>query len=134
MNDKDALKDVLASNVNTEVLVFRGATTGELMVLAGVSTAIVVPAALVLGVMSAKVPLFISLSLPVVFILIFVCSSFLLAIKRGRPDGYFAHRLLLLAHKLKLKPSSLVVEHGRLSSHRVKQIVVAESFMQTDDA
>jgi len=133
MNDKSALNDVLASNVNSEVLVFRGATTGELMVVAAISTAIVVPCSLLLGLATGKVPLFVSLSLPVVFASIYVCSSLLLSIKRGRPDGYFEHRFLLVLQRARLRPSSLVAEHGAMSPFRTKQIVVIDSRVEHDD-
>jgi len=133
MNYHDELQDVVASNVNDEVLVFRGSTTGELISIAWVSAAIIVPVAIIAGLVFGSLPLFISLALPVVFLLVFAFSTVLQVLKRGRPEGYFEHRIALIKHHLKWKKCDFVVEQGPLLTVRTKQMVMMEMLEVDND-
>lgn len=126
----DELKDVVASNVNEEAVVLFGSTTGELMSMAVISVAIVIPVAVVTGIIMDRLPLFVSLSLVVVFAVMAVVSRIMQVMKRGRPPGYFQHRMLILKGQFGLKRPPFVREHGVMSTIRTRQCILVHKHLR----
>jgi len=117
----DDLRDVLASHVNEEVAVFRGSSATELVWIAGISTLGIVPMAVIIGLLIGKTNVMLSISLVVVFISIVVMATFMQYIRRGRPDGYFEHKMMIIKSSLGWGRCPFIRVNGRLDNNRTKQ-------------
>lgn len=122
----DELRHVLASNVNEEVAVFRGSSAGELMWMALVCTATITPVMTLIGLFIDKTMVMLSLSLVVVFLAIFVLATLMQQIRRGRPEGYFEHRMILLRSALGWGRCPFIRHHGRMDTYRTRQIIMVK--------
>lgn len=120
----DELRDVLASNVNEEVAVFRGSSAGELMWMALLCTLTITPIMTIMGLFIGKGMLFFSVSLVVVFIALFVLATLMQQIRRGRPEGYFEHRVMFLRAALGWGRCPFIRHHGRMDTCRTRQIIL----------
>lgn len=120
----DELRDVLASNVNEEVAVFRGSSAGELMWMALICTATITPLMTGVGLFINRGMLMFSLSLVVVFVAMFVLATLMQQIRRGRPEGYFEHRMILLRSALGWGSCPFIRHDGRMDTYRSQQIIL----------
>ena len=130
------LRDVLASNVNEEAVVVFGVTSGELMAIASICFAVIMPIAFVLGVIAGKITIFLTIALPLVFGCVAAISVIMQGIKRGRPEGYFLHRMAFINHAIGMKKSHIVRHDGVMSTIRTKQCVLVYRHLgqELDDA
>ena len=120
----DELRDVLASNVNEEVAVFRGSSASELVSMAILCVLTITPLMTIIGLIIGQGMMFFSVSLVVVFIAIFIGATVMQQVRRGRPEGYFEHRMTFLRVDLGWGGCSFIRHDGRMDCYRSKQIVV----------
>lgn len=102
----------LPDRINGEPIVFRGLTSTELGALAGLAVAVWLPLSLALcGALG-----FFMMGFGVAGLLtvgtVWVASSWIGAIKRGKPNGYHLLRLRLLLDDLKLRSSGFIRYSG----------------------
>jgi len=129
----DDLKDVLATNVNEEVAVFRGSSANELIHIAILASGIIVPIMTFLGFLIGKATIALSLSLVVVFIAIVVLCTLMQHIRRGRPEGYFEHRVILFKSRIGWGKCPFFVMDGELDNHRTKQCVLISKHLSVEE-
>jgi len=120
----DELREVTASNVNEEVPVFRGSSAGELMSMGALFCLTITPAMTIFGLFIGKGMMLFSISLLFIFIAIFITATVMQRIRRGRPEGYFEHRMTLLRVALGWGSCSFARHDGRMDCYRSKQIIV----------
>ncbi len=126
------LRDVVASNVNEEAIVFRGASTGELMSIATVSSIVIIPMFVIFGMIIGRTTIMLSLSLVAVFIAIFVLATLMQRVKRGRPDGYYQQKLILAKKRLGFGQSHFVQENGVMSTLRAEQCILVNKHLKQE--
>ncbi len=126
------LRDVVASNVNEEAVVFRGASTGELMSIATVSSVVIIPVFILVGLMIGRTTIMLSLSLVAIFIAIFALATLMQRVKRGRPDGYYQQKLILFKKRTGMGQSHFIQEHGVMSTLRTKQCVLVNKHLKQE--
>ncbi len=112
MDAQDIRTEILADRLNQEPVIFRGSTNSELgMILLG-ATVFWLPAGLLLaGLFGAPVMGLGIATLGVLATIVFGSTGFQ-RIKRGRPDFYYQHVLILKLNKLGLRSSSLIARQG----------------------
>lgn len=115
---------ILASNVTSEAVVFRGCTRTELVFMFVGSLMIWVPlccfgAAYLFGNMF----LGLGMSLVATCISFLCCSLFVSRLKRNAPEGQYTQKIDLFLHKANLRKYYFFTYHGEMSIGRTKQIV-----------
>lgn len=128
----DDLRDVVASNVNEEVAVFRGSSTGELMSMAVICVAVITPTMSIIGAFFDKAIMMFSLSLVVVFVAMFLISTWMQRIRRGRPDGYFEQRIVFFRTSLGFGSCPFVRYNGQMDIYRTEQILTINQIERND--
>jgi conjugative transfer region protein (TIGR03750 family) len=114
------LNHVLAARMNEEPSILRGCSSTELMLVACCAVAFWLPIAIVLAFFIGAVALGLA-GLMIVTTVYFGGGAFQ-KIKRGRPDGYYQHRVDLWLHRVGLRRSSFVVfDKGMLALGRTWQ-------------
>ena len=115
---------IMASNVTSEAVVFRGCTRSELVFLFVASLVFWVPVCC-LGAAYAFNNMFLGLGIS----LIATLSSFLILsltiskLKRNAPEGQYAQKIDVFLHKNNLKKFHFFIYDGEMSIGRTKQIV-----------
>ncbi len=108
----DSLDHVLAARMNEEPSILRGCSSTELMLVACCAAAVWLPIAIVLAFFIGAVS--IGLAGAMIVTTVYFGGGVFQKIKRGRPDGYYQHRVDLWLHKVGLRRSSFVIfEKGR---------------------
>ena len=128
----DDLRDVVASNVNEEAVVVFGVTAGELMSIAAICFATIMPLALIIGVWIGKITITFTVALPIIFGCVAAISVTMQGIKRGRPEGYFLHRMAFIQHTLGLKKSHIIRANGVMSTMRTKQCILIHKHLKQE--
>jgi conjugative transfer region protein (TIGR03750 family) len=102
----------LPDRLNGEPIVFRGLTTTELGALAGLSVAFWLPLGLAVCATLGYLMMGFGLAGLLTVGTVWVASTWIQALKRGKPDGYHLLRLQLLLHDLKLRTSPFIRYSG----------------------
>ena len=90
-----ASEELRAERLNCEPVVFKGCSSFELAVIAGVSALAWLPASLVVCALMGAVTMGFGLAAIAVVASVVVFAGLFQRIKRGRPDGYYRQRFLL---------------------------------------
>lgn len=110
----------LARRLDEEPAVFKGCTSSELLVILIAAAIVWLPlvsiVAIALGFFAA------GLGLAVVLIVgtLMVVPKWLVAFKRGHPDGYLQHQLLIGLHRRGLRQSPYIVRDGVWETGRTR--------------
>ena len=128
--DSEHLSGVVATNVNEEAVILRGCTTSELIGASIVCTGIIIPLFLIIGFMIGKMMICMAVGFAANFGAIFGTATLMQKMKRGRPDGYFNHWMMLIGKKIGLVKAPFVVHNGPMSIFRKKQIVLLHKHLK----
>lgn len=128
--DSDQLKSVVATNVNEEAVILRGCTTSELTGASLMSTIVVLPIFMILGVLFGKFMIAMGLGMVANFAAIYGIATLMQQMKRGRPEGYFNHWMMLIGKKVGMVHPPFVVHDGPMSIFRTKQVVLIDKHLK----
>lgn len=112
MDDHDSSTETLADRLNQEPVIFRGSTNSELGMILLCAIVFWLPAGLLLAALFGAVVMGLGIATLGVLATIVFGSTGFQRIKRGRPDFYYQHVLILKLNKLGLRSSSLVARQG----------------------
>tara|TARA_Y100001933_G_scaffold13299_3_gene11394 strand:- start:1622 stop:2002 length:381 start_codon:yes stop_codon:yes gene_type:complete len=105
-------RDILADRLNTQPAIFKGCSSSELGVMAGVSVGVWLPLGLLLaGLMGAVTMGFGIAGVGTVATVVALAGVFQ-RLKRDRPDGYYQQRLLLWLDERGLRRAQFVRRSG----------------------
>lgn len=110
--------ETLADRLNNEPMIFRGSTNSELGFIAMMGVLFWLPVSVLIGVMIGKIFIAVGLSSLGVLATVFYGSTLFQIIKRGKPDFYYQHRVLIRLQRLGFRKSRLVLRSGRWSLGR----------------
>ncbi len=118
--------ETLADRLNQEPVIFRGSTNSELGLILLCAVVFWVPFGFVVGALLGAVVMGLGISSLGVLITIVVGSTVFQRIKRGKPDNYYQHQVIIKLDQLKLRKSSLVLSSGnwdlgRTELHKMNQ-------------
>jgi conjugative transfer region protein (TIGR03750 family) len=123
---QDNETETLADRLNQEPVIFRGSTNSELGIILLCAIVFWVPFGFIVGALFGAVVMGLGISSLGVLITIVVGSTVFQRIKRGKPDNYYQHQVIIKLDQLKLRKSSLVLTSGnwglgRTELHKMKQ-------------
>ncbi|MYB88620.1 MAG: TIGR03750 family conjugal transfer protein [Proteobacteria bacterium] len=87
--------ELRAERLNCEPLVFKGCSSFELAIIAGMSALAWLPASLVLCALAGAITMGFGIAAIGVVASVVVLAGLFQRIKRGRPDGYYQQRFLI---------------------------------------
>lgn len=113
MDDQDNnTTETLADRLNQEPVIFRGSTNSELGVILLCATLFWVPISLIIAALFGFVVMGLGISALGVLGTIYFGSTWFQRIKRGRPDFYYQHLLIIKLNRMGLRSSTLVTRQG----------------------
>ncbi len=112
MDEHDSRTETLADRLNQEPVIFRGSTNSELGMILLVATVFWLPTGLLLAGLFGAPVMGLGIATLGVLATIYFGSTWFQRIKRGRPDFYYQHVLILKLNKLGLRSSSLIARQG----------------------
>ncbi len=104
--------DILADRLNAEPAIFKGCSSSELGVIAGVATLFWLPVSLVLAGLMGAVTMGLGLAGVGVVATVVVMATLFQRLKRNRPDGYYQQRFVIWLHDRGLRRSRLIRRSG----------------------
>ncbi|MBE0435971.1 MAG: TIGR03750 family conjugal transfer protein [Methylomicrobium sp.] len=102
----------MADRLNQEPVIFRGSTNSELGMILLCATVFWLPAGLLLAGLFGAAVMGLGIATLGVLATIYFGSTWFQRIKRGRPDFYYQHVLIIKLNKLGLRSSSLIARQG----------------------
>lgn len=123
---QDNETETLADRLNQEPVIFRGSTNSELGIILLCAVVFWVPFGFIVGALLGAVVMGLGISSLGVLITIVVGSTVFQRTKRGKPDNYYQHQVIIKLDQLKLRKSSLVLtsgnwDLGRTELHKMNQ-------------
>ena len=112
MDEHDSRTETLADRLNQEPVIFRGSTNSELGMILLVATVFWLPTGLLLAGLFGAPVMGLGIATLGVLATIYFGSTGFQRIKRGRPDFYYQHVLIIKLNKLGLRSSSLIARQG----------------------
>lgn len=121
---------VLAADITTEAVVFRGCTTSEISAMGMLSLMLWGPV-LIIGSISLFGSFFGGIGLLMMFTLmtVFIGTHILTRMKRDKPDGHYQLRIEFFLGQKQLKKTYFFAHTGELSIGRTRQIVFVRSHL-----
>ena len=107
-----ASEELRAERLNSEPVVFKGCSSFELAVIAGVSALVWLPASLVVSALMGAITMGFGLAAIGVVASVVVLAGLFQRIKRGRPDGYYQQRFLIALDARGLRRSDFIRRAG----------------------
>ncbi len=104
--------ETLADRLNHEPVIFRGSTHSELGLILLLATLFWLPVSLLMAACLGAPAMGLGLAMVVVLLTIVFGSTWFQRIKRGRPDYYYQHRLMIILHRLGLRKTRLILLSG----------------------
>jgi conjugative transfer region protein (TIGR03750 family) len=108
----DDSSDTLADRLNQEPVIFRGSTHSELGLILLLATIFWLPVSLLIAACLGAIAMSLGLAIVGVLLTIVFGSTLFQRIKRGRPDYYYQHRLMIFLHRLGLRKTRLILSRG----------------------
>ena len=102
----------IARRLDEEPVVFRGCTASELMMILGTASAFWVPFSLIVTGLAGYFTAGFGLAVVGIVVTLLFASKYFQSIKRGRPDGYYQHKVILWLDALGVRRSGYVVRSG----------------------
>ena len=118
MNEISSQTETLADRLNSEPVIFRGSTNSELGVIALVAALFWLPFSVLIGTLIGKFFIAVGLSAVGVLATIFFGSTLFQRIKRGKPDFYYQHVVIIKLQRMGLRASQLILRNGLWSLGR----------------
>lgn len=109
---------LLAERLNAEPSIFRGCTSSELGALVASACAFWLPVSLLLAWGLGVPSMGFGLAGAAIIVSVVIAASVLQRLKRGRPDAYYRHRLVLRLAELGLMRSRFIHRQGYWSLGR----------------
>jgi conjugative transfer region protein (TIGR03750 family) len=111
--------ETLAGRLNSEPVVFQGCTSSEIVILLIAAAAFWLPLSiLVAAVVGYWVTVVMGGTILGVSVTMYFAPKRFQAIKRGRPDGYYQQRGVLMLARLGLRPSLFITRSGLWATGR----------------
>lgn len=107
-----ASEELRAERLNCEPVVFKGCSSFELAVIAGVSALVWLPSSLVVSALMGAITMGFGLAAAGVVASVVVLAGLFQRIKRGRPDGYYQQRFLIALDARGLRCSDFIRRAG----------------------
>lgn len=104
--------ETLADRLNQEPVIFRGSTHSELGMILLASCLFWLPVSLLVAALLGAITMGLGFAMVGILLTLFFGSTGFQRIKRGRPDHYYQHRLIILLKRLGLRSSSLILRSG----------------------
>ncbi len=104
--------DILADRLNAEPAIFKGCSSSELGVIAGVAALVWLPVSLVLAGLMGAVTMGLGLAGVGVVGTVVVTATLFQRLKRNRPDGYYQQRFVIWLHDRGVRRSHLIRRSG----------------------
>lgn len=104
--------ETLADRLNQEPVIFRGSTHSELGLILLLATLFWLPVCLLIAACLGAPAMGLGLAMVGVLVTIVFGSTWFQRIKRGRPDYYYQHRLMISLHRVGLRKSRLILRSG----------------------
>ena len=104
--------DILADRLNVEPGIFKGCSSSELGVIAGVAALVWLPVSLELAGLMGAVTMGLGLAGVGVVATVVVTATLFQRLKRNRPDGYYQQRFVIWLHDRGLRRSRLIRRSG----------------------
>ncbi|WP_299314944.1 TIGR03750 family conjugal transfer protein [uncultured Halomonas sp.] len=101
-----------ADRLNGEPPIFRGCSSSELVILVVLGAVVWIPVGLLVGLLIGAPLMGVGFAGLLIIGTVFVAATLFQRIKRGRPDGYYQHRLLFWAEDLGLRRAGFVRRGG----------------------
>lgn len=108
----DDSSDTLADRLNQEPVIFRGSTHSELGLILLFATVFWLPVSLLIAACLGAIAMGLGLAMVGVLLTIVFGSTLFQRIKRGRPDYYYQHHLMIFLHRLGLRKTRLILASG----------------------
>ncbi len=105
----DDSSDTLADRLNQKPVIFRGSTHSELGLILLLATLFWLPVSLLIAACLGAIAMGLGLAMVGVLLTIVFGSTLFQRIKRGRPDYYYQHRLMIFLHRLGLRKTGLIL-------------------------
>lgn len=103
MNDSE---EILADRLNNEPPIFRGLSNSELGMVMKIAGLFWVPVCLVLAALVDKTMMGMGAAMIMVILTIIISGTFFQRIKRGRPDYYYQHYLMIRDIFMRIKTNT----------------------------
>ncbi|WP_223146697.1 TIGR03750 family conjugal transfer protein [Methylomonas albis] len=104
--------ETLADRLNQEPVIFRGSTHSELGLILLLATLFWLPVSVLIAACMGAPAMGLGLAMFGVLVTIVFGSTWFQRIKRGRPDYYYQHRLMIILHRLGLRKTRLILLSG----------------------
>ena len=108
----DDSSETLADRLNQEPVIFRGSTHSELGLILLLATLFWLPVSLLVAACLGALAMGLGMAMVGVLVTIVFGSTWFQHIKRGRPDYYYQHRLMIILHRLGLRKTRLILLSG----------------------
>jgi conjugative transfer region protein (TIGR03750 family) len=112
--------ETLGDRLNAEPVIFRGSTSTELLVIFTCAVAFWVPFGLLIAILIGKIPMVLGIASIGILATVFFGSTLFQYLKRGRPDFYYQHQVIIKLHKWGFRKSRLVLNTAAWSLGRDK--------------
>ena len=116
--NKGESSETLADRLNSEPVIFRGSTNSELGMILLVGVLVWVPLGILIAGLFGSISMCLGISAVGVLFTVFFGSTLFQRIKRGRPDNYYQHIMIIKLNKLGIKKSQLIQKQGAWSLGR----------------
>jgi len=104
--------DILADRLNAEPAIFKGCSSSELGVIAGVAVLVWLPLSLMLAGLAGAVTVGFGMAGIGIVATVLVMAGLFQRLKRNRPDGYYQQRFVLWLDERGLKRAPFVRRSG----------------------
>lgn len=111
-HDTETSTETLADRLNQEPVIFRGSTNSELGMILLCATVFWLPTGLILAALFGAMVMGLGIAALGVLGTVYFGSTWFQRIKRGRPDFYYQHLLIIYLNKLGVRSSSLIARQG----------------------
>lgn len=106
------MEDILADRLNNEPPIFRGLGNSELGLLIKVAVAVWLPTCLTIAFLLGKVIMGVGAAMMMVLLTVLIGGSVFQRIKRGRPDFYYQH-YMMMRNKVNTKENEVIQYTGQ---------------------
>ena len=110
--------EILADRLNSEPVIFRGSSSSELTMIMTLAVIFWLPFSLIVASLLGAITLGLGIAITGVLATVLVGSTLFQRVKRGRPDHYYQHLLILKLHDEGLKKAKLIRYSGPWSLGR----------------
>ncbi len=110
--------ETLADRLNNEPVIFRGSTNSELGMILLVAVLFWIPTGLLIATLLGSIAMSLGIAAFGVLLTVFFGSTYFQHIKRGRPDNYYQHNMILKFSRLGIRKTKLIHREGAWSLGR----------------